>query len=66
MKVGDLVKTKTYLKVLGLVVAVGYSQEYVCATQSPSLHPDLWVINARSGEKERWSSYHVEVISESR
>jgi len=66
MKVGDLVRTQTGFRTHGFVVAVGYSQEYTCVTQSPDLHPDLWVINARNGEKERWSSYYVEVISESR
>ncbi len=67
MKVGDLIKTTTGpVRMRGLIVAIGYSQEYKCSSQSPSLHPDVWVISSHNGQKERWSSYYVEVISESR
>lgn len=66
MKVGDLVETVSGGYAMGLVVAIGYSQEHTCSSQSTALHPDVWVVNSENGIKERWSSYYVEVISESR
>ena len=68
MKVGDLVKYKSeYISFdsTGVILSVGYGEEYTHVDQSRSLHPDIWVLT-NLGAKERWNEQFVEVISESR
>ena len=68
MKVGDLVKYKSeYISFdsTGVILSVGYGEHYTHINQSPSLHPDIWVLT-NLGAKERWNEQFVEVISESR
>lgn len=67
MKVGDLVKYKSeYLGTdsIGVVVSVGYGEEYTDTEQSCALNPDIWVLVR--GSKVRWNERYVEVINEGR
>ncbi len=67
MKVGDMVRWLPEFigsGSVGLIVSVGYGEEYTSTEQSCALHPDIWVLVY--GRKERWNKRFVEVISESR
>jgi hypothetical protein len=67
MKVGDLVRwVAGYIGAgsVGLVLSVGYGEEYTDTEQSCALHPDIWVLV--SGHKERWNERYLELISETR
>jgi hypothetical protein len=67
MKVGDLVRwVAGYIGAgsVGLVLSVGYGEEYTDTEQSCALHPDIWVLV--SGYKERWNERYLELISETR
>ena len=67
MKVGDLVAWRPeYIGSgsVGLILSVGYGEEYTNTEQSCALHPDIWVL--ANGHKERWNERYVEVINESR
>jgi hypothetical protein len=67
VKVGDLVSwAEVYAGSgsIGLIVSVGYGEEYTDTEQSCALHPDIWVLV--NGYKERWNERYVEVINESR
>jgi hypothetical protein len=67
VKVGDLVRwIAGYIGTgsVGLIISVGYGEEYTDTEQSCDLHPDIWVLV--NGHKERWNERYLELISESR
>lgn len=68
MKIGDLVKYKSeYIRFdsTGVILSVGFGGRFKDTDESPSLHPDIWVLT-NLGAKERWNVQYVEVVSESR
>ena len=64
MQVNDLVRYMDEDLTIGVIVAVGYGEEYTSTEQSCALHPDIWVLV--NGHKERWNERCVMVINESR